>query len=87
MKNLPPRDALNPNNPVARATFGEWHKIAALIMHKLGVKRVEITNEDVDSMTGNIGIADDKGYIEVFLLTPEETEAEIKKHGGRVNLS
>ena len=77
--------ALNPNNPVARASFGNWHKIAALIMHKLGVNHLEIKNEDVNALnaTGkNIGIADDKGFIEVFLLTPEETDDMIKRHGG-----
>jgi len=78
---------LNPNNPVARAASGQWHKIAALIMHKLGVTHVEIRAEDSDALTAkglNIGIADDKGYMEIFLLTPEQTKAMLKKHKGTV---
>lgn len=78
---------LNPNNRVAAAARGEWHKIAALIMHKLGVKHVEIRPEDADALTArgvNIAIADDKGYIEIFLLTAEETKAALKKHKGTV---
>jgi len=76
---------LNPNNPVAAAARGQWHKIAALVMHKLGAQRVEIRDADIDAFNaqfGNIGIADDKGYIEVFLLTPEETA--LKKFKGTV---
>lgn len=77
-------NCLNPNNPVSRASMDQWHKIAALIMHKLGVKHVEIREEDVVSMPEcNIAISDDKGYIEVRLLTLEESEAVLKKFGGR----
>ncbi len=75
---------LNPNNPVARAAHGEWHKIAALIMHKLGVKHVEIKMEDVDALNAsaaNIAISDEKGYMEVFLMTKEESAAALKKYG------
>lgn len=78
---------LNPNNPVTRAASGNWHKIAALIMHKFGVDHVEIRNWDVDALNArgvNIGISDDKGFMEVFLLTPEETKAALKKYKGRV---
>ena len=78
---------LNPNNPVTRAASGQWHKVAALVMHKLGVKHVEIRMEDVDALTSkglNIGISDDKGYMEVFLMTPAETEAALKKFKGKV---
>jgi hypothetical protein len=78
---------LNPNNPVARAANGQWHKIAALIMHKLGVNHVEIREEDAEALAAkglNIGIADDKGYMEVFLLTSEQTKAMLKKHKGTV---
>lgn len=76
---------LNPNNPVVRAANGKWHIICALIMHKLGVKHVEIKEEDIEALnaTGqNIGISDDKGYVEVFLMTPEESKAALKKYGG-----
>lgn len=76
---------LNPNNPVLRAAHGQWAKICALVMHKLGVTHVEIKMEDVDALnaTGrNLGIGDEKGYIEVFLLTEDETKAALKKYGG-----
>lgn len=76
---------LNPNNRAASAARGQWHKIAALIMHKMGVTHVEIKSEDVDALLAsgrNIGIGDERGYMEVFLLTPDETKEMLKKHGG-----
>jgi len=77
---------LNPNNPVARAAHGKWHIICALVMHKLGVTHVEIKDEDVDAFNAagrNIGISDDKGYMEIMLLTKEEMAPALKKRGGR----
>lgn len=78
---------LNPNNRVAAAARGQWHKIAALVMHKLGVTHIEIRDSDVDALNAkglNIAIADDKGYIEVFLLNAEESKAALKKYKGTI---
>lgn len=78
---------LNPNNRVAAAARGQWHTIAALIMHKLGVNHVEIKMEDSDAFAKrkmNIGIADDKGYMEIFLLNEKESIEAIRKHKGTI---
>ena len=76
----------NPNNPVARASMDHWHKIAAMMMHKLGLKSLAITAADIDKMNAagpfDIGISDEKGHIEVLLLTEAESRALVKKHGG-----
>lgn len=38
----------NPNHPVSRATEDQWHKIAALLVLKMGTDRVVITSEDIN---------------------------------------
>lgn len=45
-------DALNPNHPTTRALEDQWHKIAALIMHKMGIDHVVISAQDIASMGG-----------------------------------
>lgn len=76
---------VNPHHPVTRAAHDQWHKLCAIIMHKLGATHVEITDADVDSFNlhyNNIGISDAKGHIEVFLLTPEASAKVVKQTGG-----
>ena len=41
---------LNPNHEVVKAVDAHWHKLAALIMFKLGVPEVVITTQDIDAM-------------------------------------
>lgn len=38
---------LNPKHPVTAAASEHWHKIAALVMFKLGVKEVNISDADM----------------------------------------
>ena len=72
---------LNPNNPVARAANDNRHKICAIVMHKLGVKHIELTDADINAIPvgTNLGISDNKGYTEVFFMTPEESAVALKK--------
>ena len=53
------KDEINPSNPVVAAARDNWHKIAAMIMWKTGLKEVVITDEDIDEMNkgGFVGIA------------------------------
>lgn len=85
---LAPDDALNPNNPVARASFGQWHAITALIMFKLGVREIEITMADSDAFAAsplkNVAIDDSSGSVKIKLLTEEESRAAVRKFGGAV---
>ncbi len=41
---------LNPNHPVTQLTRDQWHKITAVIMHKLGLSEIELTANDVQNL-------------------------------------
>lgn len=45
-------DELNPNHPVTREMSPVWHKVAALVMHKCGVQKLEITPDDIEAFSG-----------------------------------
>lgn len=48
---------LNPNNPLVRRVRDQWHKVAALIMVKLGHTELKITMADVEKVAvGNVNI-------------------------------
>jgi hypothetical protein len=48
---------LNPNHKVVRQAHDNWHKIAALILVKLGLTELQLTMEDVDKIShGNVNI-------------------------------
>lgn len=78
--------ALNPNHPVTRAMDGQWHKIAALIMAKAGIRSVVITPADIESLGqgGGTGIAikDQPDGIHVWLVDQETGAALARKEGG-----
>lgn len=38
---------LNPNNPTTKAVHAQWHKLCALLMHKLKLDHVVITPDDL----------------------------------------
>ena len=61
---------LNPNHKVVRQAHDHWHKIAALIMLKLGKTELEITPEDVNKIaSGNVNIVlDARGESETGIL-------------------
>lgn len=81
---------LNPNNPVVRQAHDHWHKIAAMIMVKLGKTELRFDTEDVKKLErGNINIVlDARGETETGILTvrivDDKTAAELaRKEGGR----
>ena len=41
---------LNPNHPVTKAAHEEWHKIVAILLHKLGIQEITITANDIDKL-------------------------------------
>lgn len=45
---------LNTAHSSAHEAEGHWHKICLLVMLKLGVKTVEILNEDVEGLVSEI---------------------------------
>ncbi len=76
---------LNPNHPVTRAAHDHWHKIAALLMRKFGVKQCDITQDDIaglDSDSVNIVLHAKLDRITVRLVGDEEARALARKEGG-----
>lgn len=81
---------LNPNHPVVRQSRDNWHKIAALIMIKMGLKDLELTIDDVNKLAdGNINIVldargkDPKRPLWVRIVD-DKTAAEMARvEGGR----
>ncbi len=76
----------NPNHPVVRAASGQGMKIMAIVMFKLGVKHVEIKDEDIDRFNAsgacNIGIGDEKGFMEISIMSDDEAREAARKAGG-----
>lgn len=81
---------LNPNHKVVRQARDHWHKIAALIMVKIGKTELEITLDDINKMAaGNVNIVlDSRGERETgvlrVLIVDDKTAAELaRREGGR----
>jgi len=80
----------NPNHKVVRQARDQWHKIAALIMVKLGLTELPLTLEDVEKLSdGNVNIVlDARGERETGVLTvrivDDQTAEELaRREGGR----
>lgn len=75
---------LNPNHPVTQAVHDHWHKIAALLMAKMGKRRIVIGPHEISNLEGqNITIRfDDSIGIELRLVSDEEAARLVRKEGG-----
>jgi hypothetical protein len=76
---------LNPNHPVTRQVHDHWHKVAAILMMRLGVDSYEVTEEDVLQLGDNQrGVVADLrgGRFVVRLVTMEEGERMAREAGG-----
>lgn len=76
-----------PNHPVVKALEQDWHKVAALIMVKLGVTHVEITTEDMErivSLSHNemstIVVQEKGNALHVRLMSMREAKAFAALH-------
>lgn len=81
---------LNPNHPVVREAHDHWHKIAVLIMVKLGLTELKLTLDDVNKLAaGNVNIVLDATNerttgILTIRIVDDKTAAELaRKEGGR----
>lgn len=81
---------LNPNHKVVVQARDQWHKIAALIMLKLGLTELELTMEDVTRAAGgNVNIVlDSRGESEtgklLIRIVDDKTAKEMaRSEGGR----
>jgi hypothetical protein len=82
---------LNPNNKVVRQARDNWHKIAALIMVKMGLTELQLTMDDVNKIAaGNVNIVlDARGESQTGIMTvrivDDKTAAELARNeGGRL---
>jgi hypothetical protein len=72
---------------MTRAAEDQWHKIAALILHKLGRRDVVITAADIAAATGGdemlcVVLDEQADGLHVRLVTEAEGRALAKKAGG-----
>ena len=81
---------LNPNHKVVIQARNQWHKIAALIMLKIGKTELELTMEDVMKVAaGNVNIVLDSrgeyktGKLVVRIVDDKTAEELARKEGGR----
>jgi hypothetical protein len=76
----------NPNHPVTKEIHDHWHKIAALMMWKMGKTRYVITPEDVSrAFKADLNITvrfDDEIGVILTLVDSKEAERLVQKEGG-----
>lgn len=77
---------LNPNHKATQAAHDHWHKIAALMMFKIGVREFIISPQDIDAAFSsqlNIGVQfDDTIGVRLFLVDEEQARSLARKEGG-----
>ncbi len=77
----------NPNHPTTQAMRGQWHKIAALLLHKWkgSMGEVKFSSADIDDLGVDdlaIVVGENSGVITVRLVTNEEAERLAREEGG-----
>lgn len=75
---------LNPNHIVTQQMDGNWHKIVAILLMKMGETDVTITEADVLSMQPGfcIGVQELTDGLHIRLLSSEEGQELARKEGG-----
>lgn len=76
---------LNPNHKTTRAVSEHWHKVVALIMHKLQLRHIVITAANIEAMSKQevaIAIDDRPDGLHVSLVDINQAEMMAKKEGG-----
>ncbi len=79
---------LNPNHPVTQEIRQHWHKLCAIALFTLDVRELEITVEDMEKFTRELGddaaiVVKAKGKILTLkLVKGEEAKRLVKDEGG-----
>lgn len=78
---------LNPNHPVTQEVHDHWHKIAFMLMRKMGKDRVVITPQEVERFANDDGGAitirfDDTIGAELRIVSCEEAGRLARSEGG-----
>ena len=78
---------LNPNHPATIAARDIWHKIAYMLMRKLGKSRVVIAPHELKQFFDDDGDAitirfDDNIGVELRIVDANEAEELVRREGG-----
>lgn len=78
---------INPNHPVTREVHDHWHKIAAILLHKIGKRQLRVTLADLQAWErefpdGAIVIKANNYDFLLRLVTAEEARELARKEGG-----
>ena len=81
---------LNPNNAAVTQANGQWHKLLALVMVKLGLTEITVTVNDVEKLTkGNVTIVLDArsesntSELTISLVDDKTAKELARQEGGR----
>jgi hypothetical protein len=80
---------LNPNHKIVRQAHDHWHKIAALIMVKIGKTELDFTIDDCKKLESNVNIVLDAskesatGVLTVRIVDDKTAVELARKEGGR----
>lgn len=83
-------DELNPNHPMTAMAHDHWHKLCAMVMHKMGAEHVVITSEDIQALVAQfagdggpaIAIQETKHGLELTLISMERAASLAREQGG-----
>lgn len=78
---------LNPDHPVTKQIHDHWHTLCLMIMRKLGIKEVIITEQDfigVEPGTLNISIQELADGMHVRVMSNQEMLAFLEEEGKKL---
>ena len=77
---------LNPDHPVTRAAHDNWHKILAVLMHKLALTQTEISIDDIQRFAGSeyaaVVLREKNGVMYLSLVNARDAERLAREEGG-----
>ena len=77
---------LNPDHPVTRAVHDHWHKILAILMHKLGLTKTEISLTDIQRFGASeyaaVVLREKGDVMHLSLVNATEAERLARTEGG-----
>jgi len=75
---------LNPNHPTTQAVHEQWHKLAGILMHKLGLDHVVITLADLQRIPSNqfIAVQELSDGLHLWFVDEKTAQKLARKHGG-----
>lgn len=78
---------MNPNHPVVIEMREQWHKLCAIMLHRFGRSDAEITAEDIQRFTDDLGpegaiVCDTRGGRLVLRLVNGEQAKRLAREAG-----